>query len=100
MEFQYAGGGRGKGGKAILYIEGDRVGEIDVPRTHMTVFSADDGLDVGQDGGAPVSPEYGAQGNAFNGTVLGVQLSIEEQEETEDHKVDPETAIRMAMARQ
>jgi arylsulfatase A-like enzyme len=100
MEFAYEGGGRGKGGKATLYIEGERVGEVEVPRTHMTVFSADDGLDVGQDGGAPVSPDYGAQGNAFNGKVLGVQLSIDEQEEAEHHKVDPETAIRIAMARQ
>lgn len=99
MEFAYEGGGRGKGGKASLFIEGDKVGEVDVPRTHMTVFSADDGMDVGQDGGAPVSPDYGPQNNAFNGNVRGVQLSIDETEEAE-HKVDPETAIRIAMARQ
>lgn len=99
MEFAYAGGGRGKGGKATLYIESDKVGEVDVPRTHMTVFSADDGLDVGQDGGAPVSPDYGPKGNAFNGSVRGVQLSIDEKE-AEHHKVDPAMAIRVAMARQ
>jgi arylsulfatase A-like enzyme len=100
MEFAYEGGGRGKGGKATLYIDGDRVGEVDVPRTHMTVFSADDGLDVGRDGGAPVSPDYGPQGNTFNGYVRGVQLAIKEAAESEGHKVDPETAIRLAMARQ
>jgi len=100
MEFAYAGGGRGKGGKATLFIDGDKVGEVDVPRTHMTVFSADDGLDVGRDGGAPVSPDYGAQGNAFNGYVRGVQLAIKEAAESEDHKVDPEEAIRLAMMRQ
>jgi arylsulfatase len=100
MEFAYEGGGRGKGGKATLYIEGARVGDVDVRRTHMTVFSADDGLDVGEDNGAPVSPDYGPQGNAFNGRVLGVQLSIDEHEEAEDHKVDPEMAIRVAIARQ
>jgi len=100
MEFAYAGGGRGKGGKATLYIEGDKVGEVEVPRTHMTVFSADDGLDIGEDGGAPVSQDYGARGNAFNGHVRGVQLSIDEKEEAEHHKVDPEVAIRLAMMRQ
>ncbi|MFZ0255433.1 MAG: arylsulfatase [Gammaproteobacteria bacterium] len=100
MEFAYDGGGRGKGGKATLYIDGDPVGEVDVPRTHMTVFSADDGLDVGRDGGAPVSPDYGPQGNAFNGYVRGVQLAIKEAAESEGHKVDPETAIRLAIARQ
>ena len=100
MEFAYAGGGRGKGGKATLFIDGDKVGEVDVPRTHMTVFSADDGLDVSKDGGAPVSPDYGAQGNAFNGYVRGVQLAIKEAAEAEAHRVDPEEAIRLAMMRQ
>jgi len=100
MEFAYAGGGRGKGGKATLFIDGDKVGEVDVPRTHMTVFSADDGLDVGRDGGAPVSPDYGPQGNAFNGYVRGVQLAIAEGAEAKDHRVDPEEAIRLAMMRQ
>jgi hypothetical protein len=66
----------------------------------MTVFSADDGLDVGRDGGAPVSPDYGPKGNAFNGYVRGVQLAIKEAAESEDHKVDPEEAIRLAMMRQ
>jgi hypothetical protein len=66
----------------------------------MTVFSADDGLDVGQNGGAPVSPDYGSSGNDFNGKVLGVQLSIDEKQESEGHMVDPEMAIRIAMARQ
>ncbi|MEQ9811771.1 MAG: arylsulfatase [Azospirillaceae bacterium] len=99
MEFAYDGGGRGKGGTATLFIEGDKVGEVVVPRTHMTVFSADDGLDIGEDGGAPVSPDYGAKGNAFNGTVRGVQLSIDE-EDAEHHKVDPEEAVRLAMMRQ
>jgi arylsulfatase len=31
------------------------------------VFSANDGCDVGEDTGAPVSPDYGSRGNAFNG---------------------------------
>ena len=53
-----------------------------------------------RDGGAPVSPDYGARGNAFNGTVKGVQLAIAEAAESSDHLVSPEEAIRIAMARQ
>jgi arylsulfatase len=64
------------------------------------VFSADDGCDVGVDGGAPVSPDYGAQGNAFNGQVKGVQFSIAEAAENLDHLISPEVAIHLAMARQ
>jgi arylsulfatase len=68
--------------------------------TQAFVFSADDGCDVGEDSGGPVSPDYGSRGNAFNGTVKGVQLAIGEATESVDHLVSPEEAIRIAMARQ
>lgn len=99
MEFAYAGGGLGKGGKVTLYIDGKKVGEGDVAMTQANVFSADDGCDVGEDTGAPVSPDYGPVGNAFTGAVKGILLSIAEGENV-DHLVDPEEAIRIAMARQ
>ena len=63
-------------------------------------FSADGGCDVGEASGAPVSPDYGSRGNAFNGTVKGVQLAIGQAAESSDHLVSPEEAIRIAMARQ
>ena len=100
MEFAYAGGGLGKGGTVTLYIDGKKVGEGKVAATAAMVFSADDGCDVGQDTGAPVSPDYGPRGNAFNGRVKGVQIAIAEAAESADHLVSPEEAIRVAMARQ
>ncbi len=100
MEFAYAGGGLGKGGKVTLYTDGKKVGEGEIPSTLAIVFSADDGCDVGKDTGAPVSPDYGPRGNAFNGRVKGVQLAIADAAEKVDHLVEPEEAIRMAMARQ
>jgi arylsulfatase A-like enzyme len=100
MEFAYAGGGLGKGGKATLFVDGKKVGEGEIGATLAMVFSADDGCDVGEDSGAPVSPDYGAQGNAFNGRVKGVQLAIAEAAESLDHLISPETAVQLAMARQ
>jgi arylsulfatase A-like enzyme len=100
MEFAYAGGGLGKGGQATLFVDGKKVGEGAIPMTQAMVFSADDGCDVGEDTGAPVSPDYGSRGNAFNGRVKGVQLAIAEAAENSDHLVSPEDAIRIAMARQ
>ena len=100
MEFEYAGGGLGKGGKVTLYTDGKKVGEGEVAMTQAMIFSADDGCDVGVDNGAPVSPDYGARGNEFNGKVKGVQLAIAEDAESVDHLVKPEDAIRIAMARQ
>lgn len=100
MEFAYAGGGLGKGGKVKLFCDGAQIGEGNVDATLAMIFSADDGLDVGEDTGAPVSPDYGSSGNAFNGKVKAVQLAIEDAADSDDHLVKPEDAIRMAMARQ
>ena len=100
MEFAYAGGGLGKGGTAMLYIDGKKVGEGKIAATAPMIFSADDGCDVGDDTGAPVSPDYGARGNAFNGRVRGVQIALAEAAEAPTHMVSPEEAVRVAMARQ
>jgi arylsulfatase len=100
MEFAYAGGGLGKGGKAVLFVDGKKVGEGEIGATLAFVFSADDGCDVGEDSGAPVSPDYGARGNAFNGEVRAVQLSIADDPNNASHLVKPEDAIRSALGRQ
>ena len=83
-----------------LYVDGKKVSNGTVPMTQAMVFSADDGCDVGEDSGAPVSPDYGSRGNAFNGRVKGVQLAIGEAAESSDHLVSAEEAIRIALARQ
>ena len=100
MEFAYAGGGLGKGGKVSLYVDGKPVGEGTVAATAAMIFSADDGCDVGVDTGSPVSEDYGPHGNAFTGRVKGVQIAIAEAAESSDHLVSPEDAVRIAMARQ
>jgi hypothetical protein len=79
-----------------LYVHGKKAGAKITPMTQAMIFSADDGCDIG----APVSPDYGSRGNAFNGTVKGAQLAIAEAAESADHLISPEEAIRIAMARQ
>lgn len=98
MEFAYAGGGLGKGGKVTLYLDGKKDGEGDVEATLANVFSADDGMDVGKDGASAVSPDYKPGDNAFNGKVRGVQLALGDDDGK--HVIDPADAIRIAMARQ
>jgi arylsulfatase A-like enzyme len=98
MEFAYDGGGLGKGGKATLYVDGKKDGEGVIDATLAMIFSADDGLDVGKDGGSAISPDYKAGNNAYNGKVKGVLISIADDDNS--HLVDPADAIRMAMARQ
>jgi arylsulfatase A-like enzyme len=100
MEFNYEGGGLGKGGTATLYVDGKQVGETKVAATAAMIFSADDGCDVGEDTGSPVSPDYGSRGNGFTGVVKGVQIAIAKDAVSVDHLVSPEQAIHIAMARQ
>jgi hypothetical protein len=100
MEFAYAGGGLGKGGEVTLFTDGRKVGGGEIPATLAMVFSANDGCDVGEDSGAPVSQDYGPRGNAFNGRIKGVQIAIADAAEAAGHLVSPEEAVRIAMARQ
>lgn len=99
MEFAYAGGGLGKGGKVTLYVDGKPEGSGNIPMTHAIVFSTDDGCDVGEDSGAPVSPDYGPVGNGFNGNVRGVLLSIDDDPKNSGHLVNPEDAVKAILGR-
>ncbi len=98
MEFKYDGGGLAKGGAVTLYVGGKPVGQGRVERTVPMAFSADETCDVGKEAGSPVSPDYGPEGNAFNGEVNWVQIDLEKDDH--DHMVSPEERFRVAMARQ
>jgi arylsulfatase len=100
MEFTYDGGGYGKGGNVELYVDGAKVGEGRVERTHPFTFSLDETADVGMDLASPVSQDYGPSDNAFNGKVNWVQIDIDEAAEDPDHTVSPEERFNLAMARQ
>jgi arylsulfatase len=100
MEFAYDGGGLGKGGTVRLYVDGEQVGEGRVAATAAMVFSADDTCDVGMEGGAVVSEDYGPRGNEFTGEVDWVQIDLAEAAEDLDHLITAEERLHIAMARQ
>jgi arylsulfatase len=97
MEFAYDGGGLAKGGTVSLYVDGDKAGEGRVDATAAMIFSADDTLDVGEEGGALVTDDYGRD-NAFSGTVNWVQIDLSTDDA--DHLVSDDERVRVAMARQ
>ncbi len=77
LEFDYAGGGLGKGGKAILFVNGSKVAEGDIPRTHPIIFSAEETADVGIDLATPVVEAVGAEAKSrFNGKIPKVTLQL------------------------
>jgi hypothetical protein len=49
------------------------------------VYPADDGLDVGEDSGAPVSEDCGPTGNAFNGRIKTAMGALSRVRQTLRH---------------
>jgi arylsulfatase len=65
----------------------------------------DETMDVGCDVGEPVSVDYGANDNAFNGKVNWaqidwVQIDVDAAAKDADHMIGAEERYRLAMARQ
>ena len=100
MEFTYDGGGLGKGADISLYVDGGKVGEGRVGRSHAYLFSMDETMDVGCEAGEPVSEDYGPKDNAFNGKINWVQIDIDAAAKDMDHKIGAEERFMVAMARQ
>ncbi len=100
MEFQYDGGGLAKGGNALLYLDGKKIGEGRVEMTVPMAFSGDETCDVGKGTGSAVSPDYDAKHNEFNGEVNWVEIDIGKDSVNLDHMISPEQRLELAMARQ
>ena len=98
MEFAYDGGGLAKGGLVTLFYDGKPVGSGRVEKTQPMGYSSDEACNVGSDGGSPASPDYGASGNKFTGTINWVQLDIGKDDH--DHLITAEDKFRIAMAKQ
>lgn len=77
LDFDYDGGGLGKGGVATLFINDQKVGSGRIDRTQAVIFSADEGVDVGEDGETPVVEDYGiAYPYHFTGKLGKVTVSL------------------------
>ena len=100
MEFAYDGGGLGKGAAITLYVDGNKVGGGRVERTHLFIFALDETTEVGCDLGEPVSKDYPARGNEFNGKVNWVRIDIDAAAKDLDHTIGAEERFQLAMARQ
>jgi arylsulfatase A-like enzyme len=75
VDFDYDGGGVGKGGNVSLFVNEEKVGEGRVEKTVPARFSADETFDIGMDTGSPVSADY-ASPNPFAGTLKNVKIEL------------------------
>jgi hypothetical protein len=76
MNFDYDGGGIGKGGTATILVNGEKVASGRIEHTQPMVFSADETADVGVDGATPVTAEYKQYDNAFTGKIIKVVVDV------------------------
>ncbi|MEQ8846657.1 arylsulfatase [Botrimarina sp.] len=83
FDFNYDGGGVGKGGRATLSVDGKKVGSTDFPRTIGYRMSLDETLDFGEDTGTPVSEDYQVPFK-FTGEIQEVTIQISDHELTEE----------------
>ncbi|HWR92488.1 MAG TPA: hypothetical protein VN300_08670, partial [Desulfobacterales bacterium] len=77
FQFDYDGGGPAKGGKGMLFVNGDQVGEGRIPATQPGLFSADETADVGIDLGTPVVEAIGAEAKSrFTGRIPKLTVEV------------------------
>jgi arylsulfatase A-like enzyme len=100
VEFDYDGGGLGKGGDLTLFLDGKEAAKGRIEASVPLIFSGDETTDVGSDGGTPVSDDYRVMDNEFTGRVDWVQIDIDDAAENSDHLITAEQRWRVAMARQ
>ena len=80
LEFEYDGGGVGKGGTARIFVDGTQVAEGRVEKTVPQVFSADETADVGKDEATQVADKVfeDVDDSEFTGYVKSVTVTIPE----------------------
>ena len=78
LDFDYDGGGPGKGGTARLAVNGKQVAEGRIGRTQPNIFSADETADVGLDNQTPVARGigYGPDETKFTGSIEKVTIEV------------------------
>jgi len=80
LDFDYDGGGLGKGGKATLFVNGTPVAEGRIEKTQPLIFSADETADLGLDNQTPVVEGIGIgrEETRFTGKIKKVTVAVEE----------------------
>lgn len=74
VQFDYDGGGRGKGAEAKLFVNDVEVGSARLPQTVSVAFSFEDTFDVGEDSASPVGDYEGPF--PFTGAIDRIDLDL------------------------
>ena len=82
LDFEYDGGGVGKGGMATISVNGEEVAKGRIAKTQPNIFSADETADVGLDNQTPVAVDIGTGRveTRFTGMINKITLEVKEVE--------------------
>jgi len=82
LDFEYDGGGVGKGGMATISVNGEEVAKGRIAKTQPNMFSADETADVGLDNQTPVAVDIGIGRveTRFTGVINKITLEVNEAE--------------------
>jgi arylsulfatase len=92
----------GKGGTGVLWVNNKKVASGRIPKTQGHAFSADEGVDVGEDRETPVVEDYGlAAPYRFSGKIKKVTVELKQitsADKATTDKAQQEAALRRALA--
>jgi arylsulfatase A-like enzyme len=95
FEFEKTGKEKyGAGGIGRLYMNDEKVGEEDIPKTVRFIYSLDETFDIGMDTGTPVTTEY-INGARFTGKIKKVRIDL-----LGERHIDHDAESKLAMTRQ
>jgi arylsulfatase len=77
VRFAYDGGPPGSGADVVLEVDGTSVASGRVPVTTAYYFSFDETFNVGVDRGTPVTDDYPAVRNGFEGVIHRVRFDLD-----------------------
>jgi len=96
FEFEKTGKEKfGAGGIGRLYINNEKVGEAQIPKTVKFRYSADESFDIGRDSASPVTDEYKAGSEFTGGNIERVVIDL-----ADEKQIDHDAETRVAMKRQ
>lgn len=95
LNFDYDGGGGGKGSTAILLVNGEKVANARIERTQGMIFSADETDDIGLDRATPVTVDYKRGNKSFADKILRLLFDVKSigvAEKAEEDKTQQKNA--------
>jgi arylsulfatase A-like enzyme len=101
MNFDYDGGGIGKGGTATIMVNGAQVATGRIEHTQGMIFSADETAGVGLDSATPVTSDYKEGDNSFTGKILKVVVDVKPMgaaEKADAEKAQQEARLKKAIS--